>query len=172
MRRVAPALLLVSLISALPGCASEEADHVVLELSAPWFSAVHELDSLWVTVTASRLDNALCEPSTEVLSVVPGFQGSISLPATVEIKAGVVYNQILFIRIEGKRDGALRLRDERMASLGGGDVRLQWTLAAACLDVGLEPGELCQDGVVGESPYWQIFDEGEGVQDGEPCASE
>jgi hypothetical protein len=170
MRRAAHALLLASLISAAPGCATE-ANHVVLELSAPDFDAAGELDSLWVTVTASRTDDALCAPFTEVLSLVPGYQGTVTLPATVEIRAGAVYDQVLFVRIEGKREGVLRLRDERMASLGGGDVRLQWALAAACLDVGLERGELCQDGAVEESPYWQIFDEGEGVQDQERCTS-
>jgi hypothetical protein len=161
-------LLLAGLVAAATGCAGP-GDRVVLEISAPGLDAVRELDSLWVTVTASRAGDARCEPFTEVLSLVPGYPGSETLPVTVAIRAGEVYDQILFVRIEGKRDGAVRLRDERMASLGGGDVRVTVALAAACLDVGLDPGELCQEGVVGESPYWRIFDEGEGVAPGEAC---
>ena len=170
MRRAARLLLLTTLISAAPGCGSE--DHVVVELSASGFDAVQELDTLWLTVTASRLGDTLCEPFTEVVSLVPGFRGSVTLPVTVEVKAGAVNDQVHFIRIEGKRGGALRLRDERMASLGGGDVHLTVALTGACLDVGLDRGELCQDGVVSESPYWRIFDEGEGVQAAESCRPE
>jgi hypothetical protein len=165
MRRAARLLLLTTLLAA--GCA--EKDHVVIELSASGFNPVQELDSVWVTVTASRLGDTLCEPFTEVVSLVPGFTGSVTLPATVEVEAGSVYDQVLFVRVEGKRGGVLHLRDERMASLAGGDVRLDVVMTGSCLDVGLDEGELCQDGVVSESPYWRIFDEGEGVQAGESC---
>lgn len=166
MRHAALTLVLVALTAS--GC-TDRGDHVVIELSAADFEPSRELDSIWLTVTASRLDAALCAPFTEAVSLVPGYSGSVALPAAVEVEAGAVYDQLLFVRIEGVRDGVLRLRDERMASLGGGDVHLDVTLAAACLDVGLEPGERCHGGAVDESPYWRIFDEGEGVAAQESC---
>jgi hypothetical protein len=168
MRLAARLMLVTSLIAAAPGCTGE-GDRVVLKISALGFDAGRELDSVWVTVTASRPGDTRCEPFSEVVSLVPGYPGSVTPPVTVEVRAGALYDQILFVRIEGKRAGTVRVRDERMASLGGGDVRVDVSLAAACLDVGLEQGELCQDGVVAESPYWRIFDEGEGVQPGERC---
>jgi hypothetical protein len=167
MRRAAPALLLLAIVSAA-GCAFD-GDRVVVELSATDFYPAVELDSLWITVTASRQGDARCVPFTEVVSLVPGYPGSVTLPATIEIRAGSVYDQILFVRVEGKQGGELRLRDERMASLGGGDVRLDVALSGACLDVGLGPGERCQGGAVDESPFWRIFDEREGVDSGEAC---
>ena len=170
MRRAAQLLLLTTLISAAPGCGS--GDHVVVELSASGLNPVLELDTVWLTITASRLGDGMCEPFTEVISLGPGFPGSVTVPATVEIKAGSVYDQFLFVRIEGKKGGVLRLRDERMASLGGGDVHLEVVLSGSCLDLGLESGELCQDGLVSESPYWRTFDEGEGVETGTSCRPE
>jgi hypothetical protein len=162
--------ILVLFVWQLAGCPGE-VDHVVLEIAAGDWDPVAELATLEITVTASRTTagDELCEPYTVSFSLDGSGSDPISLPFTLEFEPGNIYNKIVFVRVVGRQDGTVRYKTERMASLTGGDVRVQVEIDEACLDVGTGERHHCADGQSVESPFWRIFDESEFVQAGEAC---
>lgn len=154
----------------LAGC-SEDVDHVVVSIEAGDMDPAAELDTLEITVTASRSEagDELCEPYTISLALNGGGDDVISLPFTLELEPGSIYDKLVYVRVVGLQAGTVRYKTERMASLAGGDVRVQVEFINACLGVGTGERQHCVDGQSVESPFWRIFDESEFVQAGQAC---
>ncbi len=172
-RIVVVALLAMGGAAALTGC-EEPPNHVQVEITSESLDMGVDLDSLVLTITASHSATGyeLCEPYSVSYSLVSGEASSIDLPYTLEIAPGAYYDQVVLMRVVGKLGSQVRFRTERAASLGAGPVVIPVALSTGCLDVGLEPGEHCLDGVGMESPFGRIFDEGLNVQPGADCRVE
>ena len=168
--------LLLALALGLVGCTSAP-DRVVVSLEAVDLDPATAMDRIVLTITASTTASgtALCEPFEVSLPLVPEATSAtemapITLPFTVAIEPGTQFNQLLLVRIEGRLlDDTVVYRDERMATLAGGEHQLHIRLTADCLHQGTGPREYCQNGVVLESTQWPIFDEGAFVQAGMSC---
>lgn len=171
MRSLRP-MLWIPVALALTACGVE--DHVVVELEAVGMDPTAELDTLELTITASRTTagDELCQPYTTRFALDSSGGDAITLPYALRLEPGSLYDKLVYVRVVGLRDGTVRYKTERMASLSGGDVRMQVQLTADCLGVGTGERRHCVGGAAEESPYWRIFDEGEFVQAGEACRVE
>lgn len=165
------ALAWMALVASCAGLAAgcEEDHSVILSLHAD-FNPVLELTTLEVSVAASRTatGDRVCTPFTYTFNLDPGEHAYVELPMTIRIQPGATYNRILYVRVRGFLEGMLRLKMERMISLRGGEVTLDLELLEDCLGVATGRTQHCVNGSVVESPYWQIFEEGFGVES-EPC---
>jgi hypothetical protein len=167
-----PAVLLATTVSAalLAGCV-DNPDHVVIQDAAPYLDVSAELDTLEVTLTASRTSagDALCEPFALTYSLAAADATRVTLPFELEVKPGTVYDKLVYVRVVGRHYGTTRFKTERAASLAGGDSVVHVSITADCLGVGTGAGQHCQGGLATASPYAAIFDEGQYVEANEAC---
>ena len=151
------------------GCV-QNVNHVVVELSADGVDIANELDTIEVTITASRnsAGTELCIPHTITYTLDPADASRIDLPFELEISPGETFDKLVFLRVVGLHYGTVRYKSDRAASLGGGDSVVHVAITADCLGVGTGLGQHCQGGLATSSPYADIFDEHMFVN-GEAC---
>lgn len=165
------------LCAVLLGACGEPPERVVVRIAAPALTIPGDLDLVVVSYSASEDGTPLraCEPAHVVLPLSEETTDATEpipaiLPIRLAFEPGSRFDQRLFLRVEGYRQGVLRLRTERMASLRGGDVRMDIELTPSCLDRGIESRQHCLYGLVDRAPYAGIFDTGDDVVRGVSCA--
>lgn len=160
-------------LAVLGGAGCEDEPLVLLRIDASNATA-SQLDTLEVTVTASRTDtgDALCAPSTKTFVLDPVDSDRVELPLTIAVKPGREYDRIVYVRVVGRYLGSVRIKTERIASLQGGVVTLHIPLTADCLFQGIGRTQHCVNGVVQESPLSPILDDGLYVEEGTPCLAD
>ena len=166
--------ILVASVGMGVGACVETEDRVVVEITASGVNVAEELDTLELTVTASRTaaGDSLCVPYTVTYSLATADSSRIELPYSVEVVPGATFDKLVYVRVVGRHYGTVRYKSERMASLSGGDSRLHVVISADCLGVGTGYGQHCQGGLATESPYARIFDEDQYVVPGEKCRTD
>lgn len=170
IRVMKPTLFFVFVLTLCVASCGEPESRVVLEISAD-FEPTQELDQLEITVAAGTAEASeiICNPHLEVFSLESGSATGVSLPLSIEIKPGAIFNKVLYVRVVGRFWGTVRIKTERMVSLTGGDVIQTFSLERDCLGQGTGRGMHCVNGQAMASPYWRIFDEGYHVFPEQAC---
>lgn len=165
-------LLCCILLGATSGGAGGCDDHsqVLIRIEASFLTA-RQLDTLEVTVTASRTDtgDALCDPTTREFSLDPMKENHVTLPLIIAVLPGQQYDRILYVRVVGRSAGSIQIKTERIVSLQGGEVTLRIPLTSDCLSKGIGRTEHCVEGIVQESPLYPIMDDKLYVEEGTSC---
>ena len=152
-------------VAVVGGISCEEVDHVVVTVNAAADLESNKLpDTLHIMVAAEDTGNeVICGPQEVASYPVESGTGHIELPFTFEIKPGSEFDDVLYVRIEGKQGGAVIFRTDRMASLSGGDVEFDIVISNDCVvdsgdgDISTNSRNHCYGGEWEPSPYADVL---------------